>query len=121
MQRKSWKPFTAALLTVILALGAFAHAQAAQAAAKGAHKYELTGVVNINTAPEAKLRLLPGVGPKKAQAIIAHRTQKPFMQPTELMQVKGFTLKMFNRVKDHVATAGDTTLVRRKLPAEATR
>ena len=120
MHRNTWKPFAAAVLTLALALGTLAHAQAAHAARKSAHKIELTGVVNINTAPEAKLRLLPGIGQKKAQASISHRAQKPFLQPEELLQVKGISRKIFDRIKAHVTTAGDTNLVRRKVPAEAT-
>jgi competence ComEA-like helix-hairpin-helix protein len=117
MHRKSWTLFSAAVLTLIMALGTLAHAPEAHAAKKSASRVEITGVVNINTAPEAKLRLLPGIGQKKALSIIAYRTQKPFMQPDELMKVKGINAKLFQKLKDFIATAGDTSIVRRKVPA----
>ncbi|PKN24876.1 MAG: competence protein ComEA [Deltaproteobacteria bacterium HGW-Deltaproteobacteria-22] len=119
MHRKSWSLFSAAVLTLVLAMGSLAHARDAHAAKKNVNRVEISGVVNINTAPEAKLRLLPGIGQKKAQAIIAYRTQKPFMQPEELMKVKGINLKLFQKIKDFIATAGDTSIIRRKVPAES--
>jgi len=120
MHRKSWTLFSAVVLSLVMALGSLALAGQAHAAKKSANRIEITGVVNINTAPEAKLRMLPGIGQKKAQAIIAFRTQKPFLQPAELMQVKGINAKLFNKIKDYVSTAGDTNIVRRKVPVEAT-
>jgi len=47
--------------------------------------------VNINTATQAELQALPGIGPAKAQAIIDHRTkQGPFKSLADLDKVKGF-------------------------------
>lgn len=49
--------------------------------------------IDINTAPAAELRCLPGIGEKKAQAILAYRAQYgPFSSAEELAQVEGISL-----------------------------
>ena len=63
--------------------------------------------VNINTASADELARLPGIGPAKAQAIIARRTQEPFARPEDLRKVKGIGDKLYDRVKDQV-TVGET-------------
>lgn len=69
------------------------------------------GVVNINTADAAQLALLPGVGAKAAQQIVDYRTQNgDFQKPTDLMQVKGFGDKRFERISPYIAVSGKTTL-----------
>ena len=45
--------------------------------------------VKINSASKQELLLLPGVGDKKAEEIIAARTIKPFQNDADLMSVKG--------------------------------
>lgn len=48
------------------------------------------GGVDINTAGEAELLRLPGIGPAKARAIIAYRQARgPFASVAELVQVPG--------------------------------
>jgi competence protein ComEA len=49
-----------------------------------------SGVVNINAADATQLALLPRVGEKAAERIIAWRTEHgPFKKTSDLMQVKG--------------------------------
>ncbi|MBD3419413.1 MAG: hypothetical protein GF398_04770 [Chitinivibrionales bacterium] len=46
--------------------------------------------VNVNTATAGRLEALKGIGPAKAQRIIAHRQEHgPFAHPDDLMDVKG--------------------------------
>ena len=120
MKPKFWSLCTAAILSLVFVFGTLAGASPVAAAPRGVNQVEISGMVNINTAPEAKLRMLPGIGQKKARAIIAHRTQKPFMQITDLMQIKGFNQKLFNRIKPFISTAGDTSILRRRIPNEKT-
>ena len=70
-----------------------------------------TGVVNINTASVAQLSLLPRVGAKAAQRIVDYRTAHgPFAKATDLMQVKGFGQKSFERLSPYITVDGKTTL-----------
>lgn len=55
--------------------------------------------VNINTASKEKIEALPGVGPKKAQAIIDAR---PYKTPEDVMKVKGIKQGLYNKMKDHI-------------------
>ncbi len=68
------------------------------------------GVVNLNSAPEEKLTLLPGIGPAKARAILEHRRAHPFRRVDELVKVKGIGRKLFGNVRHYVSVAGPTTL-----------
>lgn len=80
---------------------------------------ELTGVINLNTATEAQLGLLPGVGASKARAIVALRSKKKFTSTDQVMKVKGIGKKTYRKLKPHLAVSGQTTLVRSKKPARA--
>ena len=72
------------------------------------------GVVNINTADVAQLSLLPRVGVKAAQRIVDYRTAHgPFQKPTDLMQVKGFGNKSFERLSSYIVLDGKTTLTQK--------
>jgi competence protein ComEA len=70
-----------------------------------------TGVVNINTADNAQLALLPRVGAKAAQRIADYRKEHGnFRKTSDLMQVKGFGEKSFERLSAYVTVDGKTTL-----------
>ena len=85
--------------------------EAAQAAAEESSAAP-SGVVNINTASLQQLQLLPGVGPSRAQAIVARREQRPFRRPEELIGVRGIGRATLNRLLPYVVVEGDTTLTR---------
>jgi competence ComEA-like helix-hairpin-helix protein len=57
--------------------------------------------VNINTAAQADLEKLPGIGPKRAEAIIAAR---PFQRPEDLLRVPGIKRAQFDKIKNQVTT-----------------
>lgn len=63
--------------------------------------------VNLNTASAAELARLPGIGPSKAQAIVAFRAKEPFARPDDLRKVKGIGDKLYESIKDQV-TVGDS-------------
>ncbi|MBQ6359620.1 MAG: ComEA family DNA-binding protein [Lachnospiraceae bacterium] len=61
------------------------------------------GLVNINTADAETLETLPGVGPAKAEAIIAYREEQGgFTVIEDIMLVPGIKEAAFSRIKDHI-------------------
>jgi competence protein ComEA len=59
--------------------------------------------VNINTAGVEDLDILPGVGPKTAQAIVEFReTRGKFSAVEDLLQVKGVGPKKFASLRPHI-------------------
>ncbi len=88
-------------------------------AGKGARtKVQMNGSLNLNTATVAQLDQLPGVGEKAARRIIAHREKTPFKTPEDLVKVKGFGKKKFDKLKAHLAVSGTTTLQTKRVPAD---
>ena len=76
--------------------------------------HTLEGQVNINTASQAELELLPGVGPSIAQRILDYRAEHQFGQRNHIMRIKGVGQKTFAKIKDYVTVEGETTLRRVK-------
>jgi competence protein ComEA len=71
----------------------------------------ITGIVNINTADAAQLAMLPRVGVKAAQRILDYRKEHgAFKKTSDLMQVKGFGEKSFEKLAAYVTVDGKTTL-----------
>jgi competence protein ComEA len=71
----------------------------------------VTGIVNLNTADAAQLAMLPRVGAKAAQRILDYRKEHgSFKKTSDLMQVKGFGEKSFERLAPYVTVDGKTTL-----------
>ena len=62
------------------------------------------GLININTADEAGLTTLSGIGPSKAAAIIAYREENgPFASLEALKEVAGIGDKTFEKLKDSIS------------------
>lgn len=81
-------------------------ARADSPSAAGESKKDATGavsigkLVNLNTATEAELELLPGVGPSLAKRIVEHRVAKgPFKRVEDLDAVKGLGPRAVERVR----------------------
>lgn len=97
---------TMMVVAAVLAVGV----GSAEAAGPRKPGKQVTGVVNLNQATAQQLDLLPGVGAKAAQRIMDYRKKQPFARPEELVKVKGFGKKKFEKLKVHLAVAGPTTL-----------
>jgi competence protein ComEA len=79
-------------------------------AKKSGHK-QISGKLNLNTASEEQLQLLPTVGPAKAERIVAWRAKNGgFKRTADLRRVKGFGYKTFKKLEPYLDIKGDTTL-----------
>jgi len=70
----------------------------------------LVGQLNLNTATEAELQLLPGVGPATAAKIVAYRERHLFRATIHLMRIKGIGRKRFDAMRPYLVVEGETTL-----------
>ena len=62
--------------------------------------------VNLNTATQAQLETLPGIGAKAAQRILEYRQKNGgFKKPEDLMNVKGIGEKAFLKLKPYLTVA----------------
>lgn len=58
-------------------------------------------LININTASQADLETLPGIGPTTAQKIIAYREANgPFVSTEDIVNVSGIGPGTYQRIKD---------------------
>lgn len=113
MRRGRWRWRLAATLVVLLgwcdvALGrASAIEDNGQPATASPATTPRPPLIDLNTATVEQLDGLPGVGRKKAEAIIAQRSKKPFQRVTELLRIKGFGPKLFGRVRPLVSVTAN--------------
>jgi competence protein ComEA len=101
------------LVTLCLLFGAVESA----AQGEGVAEDEETLRVELNTATIEELCLLPGIGPKKANAIIKLRERRPFTRVTQLLRVRGIGRKTLRRLKPFVFVAPERP--RAELPGQA--
>ena len=74
--------------------------------------------IDLNSATAAELMRLPGVGRKRAEAIVATRDKRPFRKADEVLRVKGLSQPWFTKVKG-MLTVGEAPAAPR--PAEPAR
>lgn len=64
------------------------------------------GLLDLNTATDRQLETLPGIGPARAQAIIAHRNQHgPFVAAEELTAVAGIGPGIYGNLQSLISVA----------------
>jgi competence protein ComEA len=82
--------------------------------AKKSNRKQVTGKLNLNTATEEQLMLLPTVGASKAERIVTWRKKNGgFKRTADLRHVKGFGYKTFKKLEPFLDIQGDTTLAAR--------
>jgi competence protein ComEA len=87
-------------VTIVIALLAAAPALAAKKALPSGER------IDLNRATVAELMRLPGVGEKKAQAIVTHRQKQPFRRVEDVVAVKGLGPAWLQKVKANVVVGG---------------
>ncbi len=102
----------------MVVVGLLAAGSAEAAGNRRGPKVQVTGVLNLNQASLAQLDLLPGVGAAAAKKIAAYREKTPFKRIEELVKVKGFGKKKFEKLKPYLTVSGPTTLVAHKATRE---
>ena len=58
--------------------------------------------ININEAGPDELVQLPGIGPSRAQAIIAEREKRRFRRVEDIIRVPGIGRKTFGRIRNSI-------------------
>ena len=112
----------AAIALLVLSMGGTWRIASAQppvapppAASQPAGKKAVAGKLNLNTATEDQLVLLPTVGPAKAERIVTWRKKNGgFKRIADLRRVKGFGFKTFKRLEAFLDIKGETTLVSKR-------
>lgn len=62
-----------------------------------------TSKININTATQAQLETLPGIGPSTATKILAYRKEKgKFSKVEDIKEVSGIGNAKFEKIKDYI-------------------
>lgn len=78
----------------------YPRAQAADDVQRGA---QAGGLVNINTASEAELCTLTGIGSSRARAIVEYREKHGgFASPEDIMKVSGIKESSYEKIKDRI-------------------
>ncbi len=69
---------------------------------QGPPSVEQDGRININEAGPEELVKLPGIGPSRADAIIAEREKRRFRRIEDIIRVPGIGRKTFGRIRHSI-------------------
>lgn len=91
MKTRIWKSFAVAALVALVGLGSPAIGREP---------------IDLNTASEAELVELPGIGPAKAKAIVAYRSEHRFEKVDEILNVPGIGPSTFAELEGQIVVGG---------------
>ena len=87
------------LVGALAARSAGAEGVGAREAPVGAPVASAPVVLDLNMATAAQLARLPGLGPKRAEAIVAARARRPFSRVTQLLSIRGIGPRIFRQLR----------------------
>ena len=90
---------------------------AAQRSATSPQAQSSPETIDINQASAQELAELPGIGPTRAEAIVAHRDRRPFRRPADLLRVRGIGRATFRALRERI----DVSRVERTRPERTKR
>ena len=68
--------------------------------------------IDLNRASVAELMRLPGIGRARAEAIVAHRSRRPFRSPAEVAEVKGIGKRWLQGNQGHITAGSQASSLR---------
>jgi competence protein ComEA len=78
----------------------------------GLSAYSARGVINVNTATQEQLMMLPGIGEKTSKNIVAYRQANgPFKSLDGLTKVKGISKKKLDKLRQSLVLEGQNTYI----------
>ena len=111
VSRRELRVITILAVVVLLCLGALylAQSMSGKGGVSVKDRWDIlpeTARININTAASYELRLLPGIGPKTASAILEYRqTHGQFARLEDLTKIKGIGPKTLEDIRPHAMCA----------------
>lgn len=95
----------------------YQQAKPESAASTAAAQPDAKALVDVNTADEAALKTLPGIGPATAQAIIKDREQRgPYADLPALMRIRGIGQKKIDNIAEFAEARPPAKPVKRPQP-----
>jgi competence ComEA-like helix-hairpin-helix protein len=75
--------------------------------------------IDLNRATAAELQQIPGIGPRRAAAIVRFRQKSgPFRRVEDLLAIRGFSTRMLQKIKPYVVVGPPTEKDARSAPQQ---